>query len=183
MVGRPPVKLALLGVVLLGLVGIVAFAAVREARTTGRLAAPSARPALTPRRALTAIEERYARALWAVHEDVKGSAFRMTMGGLNYKIGDISHAELQARIQQVAEVYRGAEGRVQALDPPPSLRQVHEDYLEALRLYRRSAEEMLRTRDDGRDDHLVTALPLSQEASRKLLLVGNVIWPGEYVPN
>jgi hypothetical protein len=72
---------------------------------------------------------------------------------------------------------------VQALEPPPSLREVHGDYLEALRLYQRSAEEMLRTGNDGRDDHLVTALPLSQEASRKLLLVGNRIWPGEYVPN
>ena len=136
-----------------------------------------------PRRALTAAEEKYARALWSVHEEVKGSAFRMTMGGLNYKIGDISHTELQERIRGVAEAYRRAEGRVQALDPPPSLRQVHDDYLDALRLYQRSADEMLRTRNDGRDDHLVTALPLSQEASRKLLLVGNLIWPGEYVPN
>jgi hypothetical protein len=184
MVGRPPMKVALLGLVLAGLVGIVAFAAVREATTTGRLASPAPRPALTAaRRALTAAEEKYARALWSVHEDVKGSAFRMTMSGLNYKIGDIGHAELQNRIQRVAEAYRRAESQVQALEPPPSLREVHGDYLEALRLYQRSAEEMLRTGNDGRDDHLVTALPLSQEASRKLLLVGNRIWPGEYVPN
>jgi hypothetical protein len=183
MVGRPPLKLALLGLVFLGSVGILAFAALREA-TTGRVASSVARPALAAsRRALTPAEEVYARALWSVHADVKRGSFQMTMGGLNYKIGDISHAELQTRIQEVAEVYRRAEGRVQALDPPPSLRDVHGEYLTALRLYQRSAEEMLRTRADGRDDHLVAALPLSQEASRKLLLVGNVIWPGEYVPN
>jgi hypothetical protein len=184
MLGRFSPKVALLGLVLIGLVGILAFAAVREATTTGRLTPPAARPALKPPRpALTAAEEKYARALWSIHEDVKGSAFRMTMGGLNYKIRDISHAEFQERIQRVADAYRSAEGRVQTLDPPPSLRQVHGEYLDALRLYQRSAEEMLRTRNDGRDDHLVTALPLSQEASRKLLVVGGLIWPGEYVPN
>ena len=64
------------------------------------------------------------------------------------------------------------------LEPPPSLRAVHQDYLDALRLYQRSAAEMLKTPEDGRDEHLVAALPLSKEASRKLLVVGNVIWPG-----
>ena len=183
MVGRLPPKVAFLGLVLVGLVGILAFAAVREATTTGQLAPPAVGPAPPPRPALTAAEEKYARALWSIHEDVKVSAFRMTMGGITYKIGDISHAEMQERIQAVAEVYREAESRVQALDPPPSLRQAHGEYLDALRLYRRSAVEMLRTQKDGRDDHLVAALPLSREASRKLLSVGSLIWPGEYVPN
>jgi len=184
MVRRPPLKLALLGLVVLGLAGVLAFAAVREATTTGRPTTPAARPSLTaPRRALTAAEEAYARALWSIHEEVKGSSFRMTMGGLHYKTRDIDRAELRTRIQGAAEVYRRAEGRVQALDPPASLRQVHGEYLDALRLYQRSAVEMLKTPEDGRDDHLVAALPLSQEASRKLLVVGNVIWPGEYVPN
>ena len=56
-------------------------------------------------------------------------------------------------------------------------------YLEAVRLLRSSAAEMAKTAEDGRDEHLVAAFPLSQEASRRLLEVGKVIWPGEYVPN
>ena len=184
MVRQPPVKLAVLGLVVLGLAGVLAFAAVREATTTSRSTTPAARPALTtPRRALTAAEEAYARALWSVHSDVKGSSFRMTMGGLSYKIRDIDRAELRSRIQAALEVYRRAETQVEGLEPPPSLRAVHQDYLDALRLYQRSAAEMLKTPEDGRDEHLVAALPLSKEASRRLLVVGNVIWPGEYVPN
>lgn len=184
MVRRPPLKLAVLGLVVLGLAGVLTFAAVREATTTSRTAAPAARPSLTaPRRALTASEEAYARALWSIHSDVKGTSFRMTMGGINYTIRDIDRAELRRRIQGALEIYRGAEVRVEALDPPVSLRSAHREYLDALRLYQRSAAEMLETSEDGRDEHLVAALPLSQEASRKLLTVGNAIWPGEYVPN
>jgi hypothetical protein len=184
MVRRPSLKLAVLGLVVLGLAGVLTFAAVREATTTSRTAAPAARPSLTaPRRALTASEEVYARALWSIHSDVKGTSFRMTMGGINYTIRDIDRAELRRRTQAALEIYRGAEVRVEALDPPASLRSAHREYLDALRLYQRSAAEMLETSEDGRDEHLVAALPLSQEASRKLLTVGNVIWPGEYVPN
>ena len=182
---RSTVKLVLLGLVALGLAGVLTFAAVREATTTSRPAAPSAPSSVTtaPRPAFTAAEETYARALWSVHEEVKGGSFRMTMGGLNYKIGDIDRAELRARLQAVAGTYQRAEARARALDPPDSLRPAHREYLDALRLYRESTTEMLKTAEDSRDDHLVAALPLSQEASRKLLVVGQTLWPGEYVPN
>jgi hypothetical protein len=67
--------------------------------------------------------------------------------------------------------------------PPPSLLQIHAQYLDAVHLFQRSAAEMQRVTADGRDDHLLAAHPLSQEASEKLLRVGNTIWPGEYLPN
>ena len=56
-------------------------------------------------------------------------------------------------------------------------------YRDAVRLYQRSAAEMLRVAGDGRDEHLVVAQPLSLEASEKLLKVGDVLWPNEYKPN
>ncbi len=178
----PRLKLGLLAGVLLSLVAIVGFALVREAATPPPGA--SARPVLaTPRPALTPAEEIYARTLWSIHGQVKDGAYRMTFGGLKYKLGDIDRAKLGARLRASAEAYRDAESRVQALTPPPSLRSLHAEYLEALRLYRQAAAEMTKTFEDGREEHLAAALPLSQEASRKLLRVGKEIWPGEYVPN
>src|SRR5437660_1300295 len=67
--------------------------------------------------------------------------------------------------------------------PPPSLRRVHADYLTAIRLYRQSAVEMAKLAADGREQHLLAAYPLSETASKKLLEVGDALWPGEYVPN
>ena len=183
MVWRPRLKLALLGLVVLGLAGILAFAAVREATTTGPAAA-APRPSIAPpRRALTAAEETYARALWSIHDEVKNGAFRMTLTGINFKIGDIDRAELRTRVASTIELFRRAESRAQALEPPASLHDVHAEYLQALRLFQRSGAEMLKTSEDGQTDHLVAALPLSQDASRLLLTVGQQIWPGEYVPN
>jgi hypothetical protein len=174
-------KLLVFGVVGLGLVGIMVWAAVRE----GATARPNtARPALAPSRPpFTASEDAYARALWPIHNEVKAAALRMTFGGLNFKIGEIDRAELRARIESSRNVHRGAETRIRELRPPASLLDVHTEYVEAVRLYQQSAVEMLKVAEDGRDEHLVTAFPMSQEAGRKLLRVGNVLWPGEYVPN
>ena len=36
---------------------------------------------------------------------------------------------------------------------------------------------------DTHDEHLVAAYPLSLEASEMMLRAGDVLWPGEYVPN
>ena len=180
---RPPVKILLFGLVLVGLLGIVLLAAFREASTS-----PSnvrtARPVLAPPRPpLTAAEEEYALALWPIHNEVKASALRMTLGGLSYKIGELDRTALKGRIERSTETYRSAARRVAALTPPASLARAHAMYSDAIRLYQRSAAEMLRVVDDGRDDHLVIAQPLSMEASETLLKVGDILWPSEYKPN
>src|SRR5262245_54133402 len=181
--GRPPVKLVLFGVVLLGLLGIVALATLREF-SAPPASARTARPTLLPPRpALTAAEEQYALALWPIHNEVKASALKMTLGGLSYKLGELDQAGLRGKIEASRAAYRSAERRIAALTPPASLASTHEMYADAVRLYQRSAAEMLRVTADGRDDHLVTAHPLSMEASEKLLKVGDVLWPNEYKPN
>ena len=50
-------------------------------------------------------------------------------------------------------------------------------------LFRSSAVEMAKLAADGREQHLLAAYPLSETASKKLLEVGDALWPGEYVPN
>ena len=174
-----------LGVVLLGLVGIVLAALAREAllpRSAVTVAVPL-NPFAPPRPALTQAEEAYARGLWKIHDDVKLSAVRMTFAGLAYKAGEIDRRTLKARVDAARDVYARAEIRARALEPPPSLRRVHTDYLAAIRLYRQSAVEMAKLGADGREQHLLAAYPLSETASKKLLEVGDALWPGEYVPN
>jgi hypothetical protein len=179
----PSVKVLLFGFVLLSLLGIVALSAMREVATSSANAR-TARPALAPPRPpLTAAEEEYALALWPIHNDVKVSALKMTLGGLAYKLGELDRAGLRAKVEGSAEAYRRAARQIAALTPPASLAKTHAMYVQAVRLYERSAAEMARVVSDGRDEHLVAAHPLSMEASEKLLKVGDILWPNEYKPN
>jgi hypothetical protein len=178
----PSVKVLLFGFVLVSLLGILALAAVREVATTAN--ARTARPALAPPRPpLTAAEEAYALALWPIHSEVKASALKMTFGGISYKLGELDRAGFKARVDASNETYRRAALRLAQITPPASLAQVHQQYLDAVRLYERSATEMARVARDGRVEHLVAAHPLSLEASEMLLKVGGVLWPSEYKPN
>ncbi len=178
-------RIILVGTSLLCLLGILTFAVVREATPPSRagISVPSPPAGTPPRPPLTAAEEAYAHALWPIHTDVKLSAIRMSFAAINYKLREIERAELRGRVEGALEVHRGAAERMHALRPPASLERVHAEYLEALRLYERSAAEMIKVVADGRDEHLVAAYPLMNEAGGKLLNVGTVLWPGEYVPN
>jgi hypothetical protein len=179
------VKLLIAGLIVLALLGVFCASLLREATTAGRTAGGAvARPSLAPPRpALTPAEEAYAQALWAIHGDVKNAAYNLTFSGLRYKLKQVDGPEFGTRVHAASEILGRAEARVRSMVPPPSLLQIHAQYLDAVHLFQRSAAEMLRVTADGRDDHLLAAHPLSQEASEKLLRVGNTIWPGEYLPN
>src|SRR5919197_737105 len=131
-----------------------------------RVAAPPPPP--PPRRA----EEAYIRALWPIHGDVERSTVRMSLGQILYKTNDLGRKDLKARVDEALATYRSAESRLRALRPPPSLRPVHEDYLGAVRLFQRSAVEVLRMFDDGSEEHLRAAYPLGLEASNKIRELG-----------
>src|SRR5947207_4881393 len=114
-VTRPRVKIVLFGLVLVGLLGIVLLAAFREV-STSPANARTARPVLAPPRPpLTAAEEEYALALWPIHNEVKASALRMTLGGLSYKIGELDRTALKSRIERSTAAYRTAARRIAAL--------------------------------------------------------------------
>jgi hypothetical protein len=179
------IKIWLLGGVVLSLLCILAFAVGRETGPRSQPAAPAARPAVlaTPRPALTAAEEAYSQALWMVHNDVKSSALRMTMSGIQYKTQRVDATGLRTQVLASLETYRVAEHQIRALQPPSSLQPVHDDYLQAVLLYQQSATEMVKLAEDQREEHLLAAFPMSQDAGRKLRSVGAVLWPGEYVPS
>jgi len=177
-------KLLVVGLIVLAVLGVLGVSLLREATMADRTAAAAARPSLAPPRpAFTPAEEAYAHALWAVHGDVKNAAFTLTFSGLRYKLRELQVRAFETGVQAASKSLSDAEARVRALAPPASLTQVHSQYLDAVRLFQQSAAEMLKVAEDGRDDHLLVAQPLSREASEKLLRVGNVIWPGEYLPN
>ena len=174
-------RLLIGGLIVLAVVSVLAVALLREGTTTRRpsSAAPSPVPS---RHAFSPAEEAYAQA-WIIHGDVKRAAYTLTFSGLRYKLKQADAREFETGVRNASWNLEQADTRVRALTAPPSLDSVHAQHLDAVDLFRRSAAEMLKVAADRSDDHLLAAYPLSQEASEKLLRVGDVIWPGEYLPN
>jgi hypothetical protein len=175
-------RMLILGITSLGLVGVLTFA-VSRAVTSTPTPASTRLPTRPPRPALSPAEEAYMRAMWPIHGDVERSLMRMSLGQILYKTEDLSRAELKTRMEQALVTYRGAETRIRALEPPTSLRNDHEQYLTAVRLFQESAVEAIKMFKDGREDHLLAAYPKSQEGSDKIREVGGKFWPNEFPPN
>jgi hypothetical protein len=171
--------------VVIALLGVVGFALIREASTTARgTTLLSSRPASAPPRpAFTPAEEAYIRALWPIHGDVERSTVRMSLGQIFYKINDMDKPTLKGRVDDALATYRRSEAQLKALEPPPSVQREHDEYLAAIRLFHQSAVEVLKMFQDGRDDHLNAAYPLSQRASDTIREVGAKFWPDEFPPN
>jgi hypothetical protein len=172
----------LLGIASVIVVSVLTFAVSRAVTTTpapvvAKLAPRPTRPAVTP------AEEAYVRAMWPIHGDVERSLMRASLGQILYKTKELSRAELQTRMEQALVTYRGAETRMRALEPPASLRNDHEQYLAAIRLFQESAVEANKMFKDGQEDHLLAAYPKSQEGSDKIREVGGKFWPNEFPPN
>ena len=179
------VKGVALTVAVVALLGILAFAANREAIITGRAPSPAlSRPeTVSQRPAFTRAEEAYIQALWPIHGDVERSAVRVSLGNIFYEINELGKADLKARVENALAIYQQAEKRIGALQPPPSLAPAHDEYLAAVRAFRQSAVEELKMFDDGNDEHLLAAYPLSREGSDKIREVGVKFWQDEFPPN
>jgi hypothetical protein len=178
-------KSTVVAVGLMAVLAIVAFGVSRETTTTSHasrteLSHPAATP---PKPAFTRAEEAYIGALWPIHGDVERSTVRVSLGTIFYKTNDLGKADLKARVDAALATYQQAEARISALQPPSSLARDHEEYLEAVRLFKQSTLEMLKMFDDSNDEHLVTAFPLSHEGSNKIREVGARFWQDEFPPN
>jgi hypothetical protein len=180
---RPHASALLLGGIVLVLLAVVAYAVQREfaAPPAGNTAAPAV--SSVPARALSSAEEAYAAALWPIHREVKLAALGMTFAGIAYKTDSQNRATLQAKVEPLTQVFRTALTKARALAVPASVRVVHERYLGALAAYATASEEMVKTAQDGRDEHLIEAQGMSFRASEDTLRVGDVLWPAEYKPH
>jgi hypothetical protein len=175
-------KMIILGLVVAGLVGALTFATSRE-MSRNAIPVTVTPPARPTRPALSPVEEAFIQALWPIHGEVQRSLMRTSLGQILYKTNDLSRAELKTRMEQAQEVYGRAETSIRALEPPTSLRNDREIYLDAVRLLRESAVEAMKMFKDGREDHLLIAYPKSQAASDKIREVGGKLWPNEFPPN
>ena len=134
-------------------------------------------------RPLTAEEETYAAALWEIHRQVTPSAVAMSFAGIIHETGNHDKDQLERKISPVATFFSGAEGRVRALSVPPAFSHVHNQYLEAMVLYRKASSDMLAYARDGERQHLIDAHDMSITASQAILRAGEVLWPGQYKPH
>jgi hypothetical protein len=172
------------GALVVGLIALMAVAAFREtAKPKPQQVAANTEANHIERPAVTAEEEAYARALWPIHAQVKQDAVKMTFAGVAYKMGDIKREAVKERVAPLTPMFDAAVAALGKLQPPASMRVLHGEYLEAVKLYRDASVAMIKVAADGRDEHLVEAQAKSSKASDLTLKVGDTLWPGEFKPN
>jgi hypothetical protein len=179
----PQAGALLLAGVIVVLTAVVGYALQRELarQPADDVAEPVA--AADPIRVLSADEEAYAAALWPIHREAKLAAISMTFAGIAYKTNGRDANRLEAEVTPLAQRFREAIAKAEALEVPASIRDVHERYIGALALYENAAQETVQVARDGSDEHLVDAQKMSFRAAEDVLRVGDVLWPGEYKPH
>jgi hypothetical protein len=133
--------------------------------------------------ALTADEERFATALWAVHREATRLAVAMSFAGITYQTEDRDAPAFARKIEPMAKFFHDAEIQVRAMNAPPSLSRTQEQYINAMALYANAAAEILKFTEDGNSQHLGDAHGMDVLASEDMLRVGEVLWPGQYKPH
>lgn len=133
--------------------------------------------------ALTAEEERFATALWAVHREATRLAVAMSFAGISYQTEDRDARAFARKIEPMAKFFHDAEMQVRAMSPPPSMSPTQEQYFNAMALYANAATEMMKFTEDGDSQHLGEAHRMDVRASEDMLRVGEVLWPGQYKPH
>lgn len=186
-IGMPGARSLLLAGVAVALAATIGAAWLHEVRPRS-VVKPAAQTVSTPAeqpqpRALTADEERFATALWAVHREATRSAVAMSFAGIAYQTEDRDARALARRIEPLARFFHDAEMRVRTMSSPPSLSRTHEKYMDAMALYANAAAEMLKFTEDGDAQRLDAAHRLDVRASEDMLRVGEVLWPGQYKPH
>ena len=135
-------------------------------------------------RTVTAEEEAYEEALWPLHREIiEASAGTMTLAGIVYVTEGHDLGKLVATVAPLERRFHDANQAARAITPPPSLAAVHAQYLEATTLYERASEEMLKLPNDGREEHLIEAQRMAQQAAEDVVKAGDILWPGEHKPN
>jgi hypothetical protein len=133
--------------------------------------------------ALTADEERFATALWAVHREATRSAVALSFAGITYQTEDRDPQALARKIEPLAKFFHDAETQVRTMTAPPSLSGTQGQYVDAMALYADAAAEMLKFTEDGDRQRLDAAHGMDVKASEAMLRVGEILWPGQYKPH
>jgi hypothetical protein len=175
----------LLAGVVVALAATAGAAWLQESRPRAQPAvqAVNARAEKTQLPALTADEERFATALWAVHREATRSAVALSFAGITYQVEDRDARAFARKIEPLAKFFHDAELQVRAMSAPPSLSTTQSQYVDAMALYANAASEMLKFAEEGDSQRLQVAHGLDVKASEDMLRVGEVLWPGQYKPH
>jgi hypothetical protein len=133
--------------------------------------------------ALTADEERFATALWAVHREATRLAVAMSFAGITYQTEGRDARALARKIEPMAKFFHDAEMQVRTMSTPPSLSRTQGQYVDAMALFANAAAEILKFTEDGDPQRLDDAHRMDVRASEDMLRVGEVLWPGQYKPH
>ena len=178
--------LLLVGVVV-ALAAITGAAWLHEARPGSAVQPPaqtvSTRAEKPQPPALTADEERFATALWAVHREATRLAVAMSFAGITYQTEDRDARALARKIEPLAKFFHDAEMQVRVMSTPPSLSRTQGQYVDAMALFANAATEILKFTEDGDSQRLGDAYRMDVRASEDMLRVGEVLWPGQYKPH
>ena len=183
MIGMSGGRSLLLAGVVVALAAITGAAWLHEARPRSVAQTASTRAEKPQPPALTADEERFATALWAVHREATRLAVAMSFAGITYQTEGRDARALARKIEPLAKFFQDAEMRVRGMSTPPSLSSTHGQYVDAMALYANAAAEMLKFTEDGDSQHLGEAHRMDVRASENMLRVGEVLWPGQYKPH
>jgi hypothetical protein len=123
-------------------------------------------------------EQRYLIALQPIHARLEQSVLNMGLVAAAYRDRDLDRQALRAHLETALATLRRTEEQLRALQPPPELQGDHDSYLDALRLFERSAQELLLVTDDSpaSEDHFAVAFPLSLEAAGRIHQLGSRFW-------
>jgi hypothetical protein len=177
------VRPLLLTAVVVALATTVGAAWLREMRRPSAQQSFVTPLAISQAPALTADEERFAATLWGVHRQATRSAVAMSFAGITYETDGRDARVLAAKIAPLAKLFQDAETGVRTMSVPSSLARTHRRYVEAMALYAKAADEMLKFTEDGDTQHLAAAHRMDVSASEDMLRVGEVLWPGQYKPH
>ena len=173
----------LLAGVIVALAAITGAAWLHEVRPRSAAQTVSTRAEKPQPPALTADEERFATALWAVHREATRLAVAMSFAGITYQAEDRDARALARKIEPLAKFFHDAEMQVRAMSTPPSLSRTQGQYVDAMALFANAATEILKFTEDGDSQRLGDAHRMDVRASEDMLRVGEVLWPGQYKPH
>jgi hypothetical protein len=177
-------QILVLSTVVIALLAMVGVAMQRELVPRATFLSAAGAKISPEQNALSAEEEAYAEALWPIHSEVvEVSAVDMSFAGFAYVTRDQDARRLEKKAIELRDRFRTSADQARALAVPVSMQQVQDQYLEAIVLYETASTEMMKVAADGEVQHLIDAQAMSQRAAEDLLIVGDVLWPGEHKPN
>jgi hypothetical protein len=171
---RLSVPLAAAVVLVVGLGSFVGANAADSLVVPGWMPGPSV---VLPPQENDALAQQYLDALLPIHSQLMQTVLRT--GVVAASIGGRSEDRATSRSGLAGNLasYRRIEEQVIALAPPEELRDSHESYLATVRLFERSASEMLKVYDDGNTDHLAAGAPMSLEGMARMRVLSDRFWP------